>query len=378
MCCTAPQTRRQRMQAVFSGATLPVPPVSIRINLWYQDAVSRGTLPKDWSGDTVADIEDRLGFCRSARWRARPRLVFPGNTVKESDQGDQHITRYDFPGAALKKVEQKTVEQARAGMRGTTVRYPVNDKASCSALLKAMENAWLEADLAGLADFDREVGDAGLPLLILGSCPAHALMLDWFGYQNFFYALADYPEILIELIAAFETIYRRDLWEPALRTPAELIMHGNHLADATTPPPLFRRFFLPYFQHFNARVHEAGKKALWHADAQMGTLLELVLEAGFDGADCLATAPLVKQTMADYDQVWQNRIVKWGGLPGTLFNPEIPETEFLKHVEALQSFTRDRSGFIIGASDNVMPGACWKRIKMLSDAFPFESEALNF
>ena len=360
-------TRRELMQAVFSGAALPVPPVCIRIDLWYQDAVSRGALPEEWSGDTVAGIEDRLGFCRSARWRARPRLVFPGNTVKEADQGDQHITRYDFPGAALEKVEQRTVEQARAGMRGTIVRYPVSDEASCRALLKALENARLEADLKGFADFDRETGDAGLPLLILGSCPAHALMLDWFGYQNFFYALADYPEKLSELISALETIYRRDLWEKALRTPAELIMHGNHFADTTTPPPLFRRFFLPYFQQFNARVHEAGKKVLWHADAEMGTLMELVLEAGFNGADCLATAPLVKQTMADYDQVWRGRIVSWGGLPGTLFNPEVPESEFLEHVRSVQEFTRDRPGCIIGASDNVMPGACWKRIKILSD-----------
>jgi hypothetical protein len=134
-------------------------------------------------------------------------------------------------------------------------------------------------------------------------------------------------------------------------------------------PPLFRRFFLPYFETFNAYAHAAGRRVLWHADAAMPSLLELVLEAGFDGADCLVTAPLVPTTLEEYHRARQGRIVCWGGLPGTVFNPEFSATRFAAHLRHVRDFTRGKPGVIIGASDNVMPGALWRRILAVRDAF---------
>lgn len=360
-------TRRERMRAAFAGIAQAVPPVSIRMDLWHRDAVSRGALPDELAGLSEEQIEDRLGFCRSARYRTRPRLVFPAGWVEQADAGGERRTRYRLPGAVLEKVMITTDDQARAGMRGAIVKYPVGNAAECRALLEALEAATVAADFDGFAAFERNVGNAGLPLLILGSCPAHTLMLEWLGYERFFYAMADYPELLAELTGALERLFRRDLWPRALQTGAELILHGNHFADATTPPPLFRQHFLPYFQAFNAAAHAAGKKVLWHADAGMGALLELVLEAGFDGADCLATAPLVPQTLEDYDRAWQGRIVCWGGLPSILFDPDFPESEFHEQLYHLFVFTGGKRGFIIGASDNVMPGALWARIRAVAE-----------
>jgi|GEM_PF-708483 len=360
-------TRRERMRAAFAGIAQAVPPVSIRMDLWHRDAVSRGALPEELAGLSEDQIEDRLGFCRSARYRTRPYLAFPEGWVEQRDAGGERRIRYRLPGAVLEKVVITTDDQARAGMRGAIVKYPVGNAADCRALLDALEKATVAADFGGFAAFDREVGEAGLPLLILGSCPAHTLMLEWLGYEQFFYAMADYPELLAEVNGALARLFRRDLWAPALRTGAELILHGNHFADATTPPRLFRRYFLPYFQAFNAAAHAAGKKVLWHADAGMGALLDLVIEAGFDGADCLATAPLVPQTLEDYDRAWSGRIVCWGGLPSIVFDPEFPEAEFREHLRRLFAFTSGRSGFIVGASDNVMPGALWERIRAVGE-----------
>jgi len=151
---------------------------------------------------------------------------------------------------------------------GAIVKYPLADGADCHALLRALKNARIVADFDGFAAFDRNVGDSGLPLLIIGSCPVHTLMLEWFGYERFFYAMAD----------------------------------------------------------------------------------------------CLVTAPLVPQTMEDCDQAWRRHIVCWGGLPSILFDPGVSETQFHEHLRNLFAFTYGKSSFIIGASDNVMPGACWDHI----------------
>jgi len=360
-------TGREQIRMIFNGIIPVVPPVCIRMDLWHQDAVSRGTLPGEWAGLSVAAIEDRLGFCRSARFRTKPHLEFPEGWVQKTYSGCNHNTIYNFPGDTLRKVEGRTHDQERAGMRAAVLKYPVSSESECRALLRAVERAALVSDLGGFAEFDAKTGDAGMPLLILGSCPVHMLMLEWFGYENFYYALADYPDVLGELIRAVERLFRSSLWSEVFASSAELILHGNHFADATTPPPLFKRFFLPYFHDFNSGAHAAGQRVLWHSDAAMGSLLQLVLDAGFDGADCLATAPLVPERLEDYYRVWQGRIVCWGGLPGIIFHASFPDESFDKYLRQLVEFISGKAGFIIGVSDNIMPGALWKRIALASE-----------
>ena len=108
-------------------------------------------------------------------------------------------------------------------------------------------------------------------------------------------------------------------------------------------------------------MHDSQKKVLFHSDSDLGSLAPLMLEAGFDGADCLATQPLVKETIEDYLKVWDGRIVCWGGLPSMIFDTSYPRREYEQAVRSLVKLTKGRSDFIFGASDHVMPGAPWER-----------------
>jgi hypothetical protein len=108
---------------------------------------------------------------------------------------------------------------------------------------------------------------------------------------------------------------------------------------------------------------------VWHADAGMRTLLHDVIDAGFDGADCLATAPLVKQTLEECHRAWAGRIVCWGGLPSTVCSPEYPQADFIEYIHKLRDYVLGKPGFIIGVSDNMMPGVAWERVQTISRAF---------
>jgi len=348
------------------------------MDLWYQHAKETGRIPAEVVALTTDEIEDRLGFCRSARYRTRVRLEFPEGWVAQHQSGGETVTTFSFPEGKLGKREGITPEQIRAGMAPIVREYPISSEEDCRVFLGALEKASVAADTAGFAAYDEAVGDAGIPLLILGPCPAHFVMLELTGYETFFYGTTDFPGPLHELIRTIDRLFRDRIWDRAMGTGAELILHGTHFSDSMTPRPLFERYFLPYFAEFNGRAHGAGKRVLWHADAGMGTFLDLVLEAGFDGADCLATVPLVAETIEDYDRAWRGRIVCWGGVPGTLFNPEGPLRDFVEHIEHLRDYTAGRSGFIIGTSDNLLPGAEWERVKLLGDTFaPASAERRN-
>lgn len=345
------------------------PPVSVRLDIWHAHAAGTGALPAEIAGMAVEQVEDYLGFCRSARYRTRLRLEFPLTQTAISTAGDCTVTRWRLPGGTLERVFRHTREEKLAGMSGQIAKYPAESEEDCRVLLDALPEAVIAADFDGFDSFDSSTGDAGLPVLILGPCPLDYVMIELMGYENFFYAMADYPDLLDALIKALESKFRTQIWPRAFASNAELLLHGTHFSDATTPPPIFRKYILPYFSDFNRSAQAVGKRVLWHADAGMGLLLQDVVEAGFDGADCLATSPLVPQTIEDYWNAWGGRIVCWGGMPGTVFQPEFPEAEFRRLLDRLRRFTLNKPGFIIGASDNVMPGALWQRILAVRDAF---------
>ena len=362
-------SRRARIRRAFEGMPSEVPPVTLRMDLWHNHAKCAGSLPEEIRSSSLEQIEDMLRFCRSTRFKANPRIEFPEGWVSEESYGGITTTTYRLPGATLQKVCRLSEEEKRSGMRGQIVRYPVSAECECRALISALENASIASDIDGFDQFDRDAGEAGLPLLILGSCPAHFVMLELMGYENFYYGIADYPDVLDALIETLEQKYRAEIWGPVMVSSAELVMHGNHFSSATTPPPIFRRHFLPYFAEFIAKAHGAGKYVVWHADAEMNSLLHDVMDAGFDGSDCLATEPLVRQTIEGYYAEWQGRIVCWGGIPSVLFNPEYPEDVFIDHLRHLREFTSGKCGFIVAVSDNVMPGGLWERILAVREVF---------
>ena len=360
-------TGRQQIEAAFRGERGEHTPVSIRLDLWHAHAARIGALPKHLHDASATDVEDALGFARAARFRMHPRLVFDAADFRCEVRNGVRREDYRFPKGTLTRETVTTAESARSGVQPHITQYPLHTEADYELLLRHVHSARLEYEFEGFDIFDAETGGKGLPMLIASSCPAHLIMLRWAGYENFFLHLFDFEEKAAELIRAVDDIFRRDLWPVLQASSATLLLHGNHFSSQMTPPPLFERFFLPYFQAFNELMHAHGKCVVWHADAEIGALVELVLAAGFDGADCLATAPLVPQTMKNYLNVWQGRIVCWGGLPSTIFDPEYPLQDYQSHVLALFELAADRSDIIIGASDNVMPGAEWKRLEFLAE-----------
>lgn len=366
---TASKSNRETIREVFQGKQFALPPVSIRLDLWRNHAESEGTLPAEIEGLSAAEVEDYLGFCRSARYRPSIELDLGDDSCTRT-RGPEGLTEeYSLDGHELRRIVRETEEMRRAGMRGHITEYPLKDRQDCEALLKALQHARIRIETSDFEAFDGATGEKGNPLCILGPAPAHALMLSWTGYENFYLFQADFPALLELLIHAVEEIYVRDLWPAAQGIAAELILHGAHFSESLTPKPIFQKHFLPYFVRFNKTMHEHGKKVLFHSDADLGHLAPFVLEAGFDGADCLATRPLVKETIEDYLGSWRGALVCWGGLPSTIFVPSCPMSQFRRCVDELKEATHGISGVIIGASDNVMPGAQWEKLLYVQEAF---------
>lgn len=356
---------KNTVQEVFFGNKVNKVPVSIRFDLWFDALRETGSEPDILHALNYPEVEDILGFQRTARFRAMPGLVLGKCNYKAETEFERYIEEYEFEGHVLRRV----THCGDSGLKGHITEYPLKSDADCRLFIKMLEKAKISVNNSGLIELIEDTGDKGWVMYIVNSCPAHRVMLDWIGYENFFLLNFDCPEIIRKIILTLEGLYRRDLWPVVKNIPADLILHGNHFSSTMTPSPLFLEYFLPYFVEFNSIMHSVNKKVVFHSDDELGDLMPLIPECGFDGADCLATIPLVKASMTDYLECWREKLVCWGGIPSIVFDSTYPFTEFKKHILNLQELSQNHSNIIIGASDNVMPGAEWKRLKYISEVF---------
>ena len=333
-----------------------------RLDFWHADAARNNSLPPECEGLSIPQIESMLGMGRSARFRGFQRVEFPGAEKAETHDGNARATTLSLGGRTLRETVVRTAEEKLLGIRGHTTEYFLKTEEDYGLMAELWERAAWRTDHAGFAAFDRATSDDGLPMIILGSTPADMIMIAYAGYENFFLHCADFPGPVSRLRQTMEKRYE-EFWPELIKSPAELILHGNHWSTDMTPPGVFRAQILPYARRFAAAMRAAGKYTAFHADADLSGLLPEIAECGMDVADCFACAPLVKLTLAEARRAWKDRLVVWGGLPSTMFLPSCPETTYRRCLENFLAQASNGRAIIAGVSDNLMPGSLWERIK---------------
>ena len=279
------------------------------------------------------------------------------------ESGGQQHTTITTPSGRLTSITEKN---APDGTRGLIRKYFVTEKNDYRPLIEYLGDITFEPTYKVFESYDNETGADGLPIAIVGSCPAHELMLNFVGYENFYYHLTDHRAEVEAAIELLTEKYRTELRPVLANSPARFFLHGNHFSSAMTPPPLFKNHFVPYFKQFNDFMHSHEKYTAFHCDADISVLFQEVLQCNFDVADCFATTPLVPYSMADAFEKLNGNIIVWGGVPSPILDSTFPEDVFRDYIDKLFEVVKDRDDFILGISDNAMPGTEWKRLQYIS------------
>ena len=352
---------------MLSGDSPDRIPAIWRLDKWYGARMGKADWPAELAGRSLEQVEAHLGLARSARaGRVFRTVLRPPVIRQESRQGDEIITEVHTPAGVLRKVARYAPGDEQAGLLPAIIEYPIRELEHYVAFEQAMRHIECVATYDEFLAYDRSVGDAGLPLVILGPNPLHELLISWTGYQTGYLHLADQPDVVISAIAAADEAYRR-MWPVVAASPAKFVMHGVNFDTRMTPPSVFREHFLPYLRSFNDLMHESGKWTACHADGDMSGLLGLTVEAGYDAADCFACQPLVRCSFEQARSAWKDRITIWGGLPSTLLEPHVPLEQLRTHLEHVYASLGDGRRFMLGLSDQAMPTSSWAHIKAAAD-----------
>lgn len=364
-CCE--MTNRERLMAIMEGKSPDRIPWIPRLTIWHQAQLHRGTLPARYEGMALREIERALGMGAPAREGRLFRTELRDVEVQHKEEGLDVVTRYITPVGTV-STRQRYSEVLRQG--GIAARRDAEHLIEHPDDYRVVEYLVEHSEIIPTYDeylaYEAEVGDDGVPLVSVGSDPIYRIMREYVGYNDFFFHLKDHPDLVHHLLGVLEE-QAAVVQQVTLDSPAKLILQGEHFDSQMTPPGFFREYMLPYFSSFAERLHERGKVLACHADADVSLLLDLIVEAGYDMAECFVTAPMVPLTMAQARAAWGREVIIWGGIPSVMLCDPVTDEAFEAYMHDLFRTIAPGDAFILGVADNVMAETRFERIERVSE-----------
>jgi hypothetical protein len=159
------------------------------------------------------------------------------------------------------------------------------------AQLDAFDPSWTAERLGGIdralesiADHRRRLGE----VFFVPGGPGVGVqgIFGEIGFDHFCYYMADYPDLIDELIE-MNTVQSVN-WLEHLPPDhgIEVVMVGDDVAFKTAPmlsPKWFREHYFHRMARLTAAYHERGIKVMFHSDGNLNLILDGLVEAGIDG-----------------------------------------------------------------------------------------------
>jgi len=360
-------TDRERLLAIMAGHSPDRIPWIPRLEIWHRAHLRRGTLPSEFEGLSLREIEHRLGVGTPARNGRVFRTELRGVEVRTEDLDNALRTVYITPLGRVSTLQRRSSVLHQGG---------INTELEVEHMIKRVEDYPIVEYIVEHTDviptyqeyeaYVQEIGDDGVPLVSAGPDPMYRFLRNLVGFNDAFYHMADYPRQVEHLLAVL-TEHARQVQRVVLDSPARLILHGEHFDSQTTPPYLFRQYMVPYFQAFADALHARDKLLVCHADADTSLLLDLIVEAGFDMAECFVTTPMVPVTLAQARAAFGTRVIIWGGIPSVILCDPVTDREFERYVLKVFRTIAPGDAFILGVADNVMAEARIERVRRVSE-----------
>jgi hypothetical protein len=222
------------------------------------------------------------------------------------------------------------------------------------------------------ADWRQCDEDGGEDLLILPyakarDCPF--MYYSEFGYENYYEALALYPESMDKLFRcaaessrccneAFVTVMQDSDLPP-------VVYIGQDICDNAGPmvsPRLLDEIYFPHMRYCLEPLNDAGVKKIWHSDGNINPIVDRLLECGINGFQGLQEDSYLPEHqrvhlagLASRTDLWGDPLILYGSVSVREVLPHGTVADVKREVERCIDTCRGRNGFFLGPTSTVGP-----------------------
>jgi uroporphyrinogen-III decarboxylase len=386
-------TERSRLLAAIRGEMPDRLPWVPRLEFWHRARLRNGTLPAEFRSLSLPEIADRLGvgyYASIPDFTSCPtEIPNPDRTIGifnamalpyevEHDGVDRRITRngnetvieYRTPVGSIRTALVFTEEMLDAGVSHPwVVQRAISVPRDFEVVGYIFSRLKVKPRLQHYLALRDEIGERGLAVAFTSGAasPVHFIMKELMGEEQFFYAMADYPDKIRELAGKIAPFFQSML-DIAASTPAEVVLLGANYDGSITHPAFFRQHILPALREYANTLHQRGKYLMTHTDGENRRLLSLYLESDFDIADSVCPSPMTRCALDELLQAFEGRITIWGGIPSILLcRDSSTEEQFRRFIDDLLARHGSKSRLILGVSDMVTADAEWDRLSYITE-----------
>lgn len=246
--------------------------------------------------------------------------------------------------------------------------HAVKSEDDWEALAYIFENAEITPRYERLKQFQEFVGDRAEAVAYAHTqaCAMHLLIKDLMPLEEFWYAMADDEDGLVQLGARIEP-YMNSLFDVVSRAPSRLIFSGGNYDASITAPPFFAEHMAPKIKERADKAHVLGKYLICHTDGENDGLMESLAATGFDIADSACPHPMTRLSMAEYRRMFDGKTSIWGGVPSiSVVKDCMGDVEFHTYFDNLLEQIGDGRRMILSIADTTPPAAQWDRIEHIA------------
>jgi hypothetical protein len=338
-----------------------------RLEIWYTAHYLAGTLPAEFKGMRLGEIQKAVGVGKTARTGHVFTSRMKGVEVHERREGLLAYYEYVTPVGSVSKLVKRTPELDAAGIYPLEVEHWIKKPEDFDTVMYIVENTEYFPAYEQFIDYDESIGDDGLPMVPVGDVPFHYYLEVLTGYEKGYLDLFDYPDKVERLLETMWQVNKEKMWPLAAKSPGTLFLHGAHFSSETTPANYLEQYMLPYMQEFADYMHDYGKKVAHHADNDTSSIIDLLRESRYDMHECFVTAPMVPITLAEGRKALGDDIVVFGGVPSVILEETTSDEQFEIYLEEIFDAVKPGDNFILGIADNMMPASMMSRVKRISE-----------
>ena len=339
-------TMRERMLAVCKGRPHDRVPFC-----QYEDLAAPNEEIWDLIGRENMGILHRLHLARVET----PHCRFE---TQDFERAGRRALRTTLHTPAGDLVEEKVFEDAYNS--AAKARHFITERGDYEIFLAYLRDMILAEDPQPWIDYTKKLGDQGLVLVRLQSTPYQRLWRDWVSLENLAYHMADYPDLLNEVLGLLARRLREEM-AIVHSVSRKIDLPLARFADNLTAPAIGRTYFRTYCMPFYEELADmlAGKNVpiFSHMDGDLKPLWDDIAECRLDGIESFTPAPTCDTTVQDAARLWPDKILLLN-FPSTVHIAEPAVVR--RHADEILQVLGHSGKLQIQISENV-PAWAWRR-----------------
>lgn len=283
-------------------------------------------------------------------------------TVTEKQSGFKKYTSYETKVGTLTKEFTFSPNANSWFLTG----HPVTEEEDFKVLQYIAENTVVTERIREFEEEDKELGENGLhlPLLgIFGKTALQSMVEQWCGTVDLVYALCDFPEAVEECLAAIQDKDQETV-EISVKGSAEGFIFWEDSSTTNISPEMFAKYTAPEVDRWGSTIHSHDKLLVHHACGHLRDLLPLMAKTQIDMIESISPPPTGNIDLPEAITMLPDHIGLIGGIEPTFF-ARCTEEELEHRVRELTAAMEGKR-FILANSDSCPPEVAYEKFGQVS------------